>query len=102
MGPAFIFAPPMQKLIAILFFLLLCSTTLLQGTPLLSNAVEQLADSDKGKEAPSEKKEGKEFLAGCIKKAHLLTSIIAYTGYVNYWPLQPVLRKPTPPPDVIC
>ena len=93
----------MQKLIAILFVLLLCSTTLLQGCHLPVNTVEQVADGDKGKEAKPEKKEGKEILAGCAKKMQTLPTAIPFCcNHTCNWPPQPVLSKPTPPPDVIC
>lgn len=93
----------MQKLIAILFVFLLCSTTLMQGLHLPVDAVEQMADSDKGKDAQPEKKEGKEFLAGYPKRTQAVAPVIYYyTHHISYWLPQPVLSKPTPPPDVVC
>ena len=91
----------MRKLIAILFVLLLGSTTFTQGvhTPL---AVEQLADSDKGKEAKDVKKEGKEFLTLYPKNSHHSVLAVSYPHWLNFLLPQPLLRKPTPPPDVIC
>lgn len=93
----------MQKLIAILFLLLMCSATLVSGLQAPAGAVEQLADSDKGKEAPPEKKETKEFLSHTAKR----WIAVALTGRFNakdiaYGLPKPALSKPTPPPDVIC
>lgn len=93
----------MQKLIAILFLLLLGSATLLPCSFWLADAVEQLADNDKGKEVQPEKKEGKEFLTHSVKRfmALALTSPFFKNDSAHGLP-KPVLNKPTPPPDVIC
>ena len=93
----------MQKLIAILFFLLLGSVTLLPGIYLQTDAVEQLADNDKGKEAQPEKKEVKEYLSHCIKR--ITTVALARTFHasdIDHWLPKPLLPKSTPPPNVIC
>lgn len=93
----------MQKLIAILFVLLLCSTTVMQAAYLPVAAVEQLADSDKSKEVKPEKKEGKEFLTACVKKMHTIqVTILYYCNHLCYGLPQPVPNITTPPPDVIC
>ena len=91
----------MQKLIAILFILLLGSATFTQGVP-APFAVEQLADSDKGKEIKDDKKEGKEFITHYPKSIHAKVIAVSYSEGSNFLLPQPLLRKPTPPPNVIC